>query len=123
MNGILVIGHGSRAKGTKEIFDNMVEALDKKLEDSTVEGCFMELSSPLIPETIDRMYQKGVRNITVLPYFLFPGIHILEDIPEILKEKKEKYGDIEISMANPIGYDDKLVEILKDRVEGEKTCI
>ncbi len=123
MNGILVIGHGSRASGTKEIFENVVSALDKKLGDSVVEGCFMELSTPLIPETIDRMYEKGVRNITVLPYFLFPGIHILEDIPEILKEKKEKYGDIEISMANPIGYDDKLVEILKERVEGEKTCI
>lgn len=123
MKGVLVIGHGSRAKGTKEIFQKTIFELEKKLEDTIVEGCFMELSTPLIPETIDKMYNDGIREITVLPYFLFPGIHILKDIPEILRLKKEEHIGLEINMASPICYDDKLVDILKDRVEGEKSCI
>ncbi len=123
MKGVLVIGHGSRAEGTKEIFQKTVDELGKKMKEDIVEGCFMELSEPLIPETVDKMYEKGVRNITVLPYFLFPGIHILKDIPEILRSKKEEHEGLEIELASPICYDDKLVEILKERVEGEKTCI
>ncbi|MDO5707253.1 MAG: CbiX/SirB N-terminal domain-containing protein [Andreesenia angusta] len=123
MKGVLVIGHGSRAKGTKEIFQETVSKLREKMKEDIVEGCFMELSEPLIPETVDNMYEKGVRKIVVLPYFLFPGIHILNDIPEILRAKKEEHEGLEIEFASPIGYDDKLVEILKDRAEGDKVCI
>lgn len=35
------------------------------------------------------MYINGIREITAVPYFLFNGIHIKEDIPDILKEAKK----------------------------------
>ncbi len=123
MKGIIVVGHGSRSEDAKEVFLEIVAALKKKLSDKIVDGCFMEISKPYIPAKIDEMYKDGVRDFTILPYFLIPGIHIKEDIPEILKEAKEKYGDITVALAEPIGYDDKLVEILADRVEGDVTCI
>lgn len=122
MKGTVVIGHGSRSKDACDIFFKVVDKLKERLG-SRVEGCFMELSEPDIPTVIDGMYFDGVRDITVLPYFLFAGIHIKEDIPEILKEIKEKYSDLSISMARPIGYHDSLVNILADRIEGEKKCI
>ena len=123
MKGLIVIGHGSRAEGTKAVFEKTVEGLKVKMQDTMVSGCFMELSKPQIPETIDEMYAAGVRDITILPYFLFPGIHILEDIPEILKAKKEQLEGLSVKMAQPIGYDERLVEILADRAEGEAQCI
>ncbi|AFS79487.1 cobalamin (vitamin B12) biosynthesis protein CbiX [Gottschalkia acidurici 9a] len=123
MKGIIIIGHGSRANDAKDIFLKVVEGLKEKLDTPNVEGCFMELSEPYIPRTIDKMYNEGVRDFTVLPYFLFPGIHIKEDIPEILNECKEKYGDISIKLAEPIGYHDSLIDILKERIQGETKCI
>lgn len=123
MKGLIVIGHGSRAGDAGEIFFKVVEGLKDKLEGSKVEGCFMELSKPYIPETIERMYEEGVKDFTILPYFLFPGIHIKEDIPEILKKAKEKHEDIKISVADPIGYHESLIDILKERAEGEAKCI
>jgi len=122
MKGIVVIGHGSRSKDACDIFFKVVDEL-KKRTDSRVEGCFMELSKPDIPTVIDDMYREGIREITILPYFLYMGIHIKEDIPAILKELKEKHDGLSISMAEPIGYDDKLVDILADRIEGDKKCI
>ena len=123
MEGILVIGHGSRSEEAKELFVKIIDALKGKMSDKNVEGCFMEISQPFIPAKIDEMYKEGVRKFTILPYFLVPGIHMKEDIPGILTEAKEKYGDITVSLANPIGYDDKLIEILKERAEGETKCI
>lgn len=123
MRGIIVVGHGSRSEDAKDVFLKVVDALKRKLADRYVDGCFMEISKPYIPAKIDEMYKEGVRDFTILPYFLIPGIHIKEDIPEILKEAKEKYGDITVALAEPIGYDEKLVEILADRVEGDVTCI
>ncbi|GIM28192.1 cobalamin biosynthesis protein CbiX [Clostridium polyendosporum] len=122
MKGILVIGHGSRSQEADEVFFKIVDMLKNKTG-SLVEGCYMEISKPSIPETIEKMYKEGIKDFTVLPYFLFPGIHIKEDIPEILKEVEEKYEDIKISMANPIGYNELLVDILLERVNGEKQCI
>jgi sirohydrochlorin cobaltochelatase len=122
MNGILVVGHGSRSKEALEVFNMVLDNFRLKVEDN-VEGCFMELCSPNIPDTIDIMYKNGIRNIVVVPYFLFSGIHVKEDVPGILKEIKVKYGDLKISLARPIGYNNIIADILKENAEGELTCI
>ncbi len=122
MNGILVIGHGSRSKDAYDTFYKIVDSLKVKTGEE-VEGCFMEISPPYIPEIIDKMYEKGVSSITILPYFLYEGIHIKEDIPEILERVRSKYPEIEFKIAKPLGYHDLLIDILIERIEGEKTCI
>lgn len=122
MEGIIVIGHGSRSPEARDIFFKIVDALSKKLGCDAY-GCSMELSDPKIPETIKVLYDKGIRDITVVPYFLYTGIHIKEDIPEILNEEKKKYSDINIKMAKPLEYSDLLVEVLAERVRGAKDCI
>jgi sirohydrochlorin cobaltochelatase len=122
MKGTLVIGHGSRSKDAREAFYQIVEQLKADMNEE-VEGCFMEISEPFIPETIEIMYKQGVRELTVLPYFLFNGIHIKEDIPEILHAARAHYPDLVVSMAQPIGYHEALVEILKERLVGELLCI
>lgn len=122
MNGVIVLGHGSRSKDAYDTFFNIVEKLRERIG-GEVEGCFMELSQPNIPETIEKLYKKGVRNFTVLPYFLFTGMHIKKDIPEILEEQKKRFNDIKIEMAEPINYHNCLVDILMERLEGDKKCI
>lgn len=123
MKGLLVIGHGSRAEGAKEVFEEMVDGIRGRMDDTIVEGCFMEISNPQIPETIELLYSKGVREMKVLPYFLFPGVHILKDIPNILKKAMQEHDGLTIEMASPIGYHSKLIDILVERAEGESTCI
>jgi len=115
MEGILVIGHGSRSNDAKDIFFRIVSSLASRFPGKIVKGCFMEISSPNIEETVEAMYSEGVRSMVALPYFLFPGIHIKEDIPEILERIIVKYPDISISFAQPLGYDEKIVDILEHR--------
>ena len=122
MKGILVVGHGSRSKEAFEVFNRVLDNFKLKVEDN-VEGCFMELCAPNIPDTIDNMYKNGIRDIVVVPYFLFLGIHMKEDVPRILNEIKNKYGDLKISLAKPIGYNNIIADILKENAEGELTCI
>ena len=122
MKSILVVGHGSRSKEALEVFNMMMDNFKLKVE-GDVEGCFMELCAPNMPDTIELMYKNGTRDLVVVPYFLFSGIHIKEDIPKILKEIKVKYRDLKISMAKPIGYNNIIADILKENAEGELTCI
>ena len=122
MKGILVVAHGSRSKEASEVFNMVLNNFKSKVKDN-VEGCFMEISAPSIQDTIDIMYKKGIRDLVVVPYFLFSGIHIKEDVPQILKETKDKYKDLKISLAKPIGYNNIIADILRENAEGELTCI
>lgn len=122
MKGIIVIGHGSRSEYARLTFFKTVERL-REIMGMETEGCFMEISEPRIPETISLMYERGIREITVVPCFLFNGIHIMEDIPEILLAEKSRYEDLKICMAQPIGYHEAIADILKERAAGELTCI
>jgi sirohydrochlorin cobaltochelatase len=122
MKGMIVVGHGSRSKDARDVFLEIVEGFRGSMS-MEVEGCFMEISQPFIPETINKLYTKGIKEITVVPCFLFNGIHIREDIPQILAAEKNKYSDLKISMAQPIGYHEAIVDILKDRAAGELSCI
>ena len=123
MKSIIVVAHGSRSKESNDLFFEIVDKLKERLEKPSIEGCFMEISKPSIDDKIEEMYEIGLRDFTILPYFMSPGVHIKRDIPEILKQAKKKYGDIEIEIAQPIGYHDKLIDILKERVQGEKMNI
>lgn len=122
MKSILVVGHGSRSKEALEVFNKVLENFKSKVNDN-VEGCFMEICPPNITDKIDIMYKSGIRDIVVVPYFLFLGIHMKEDIPRILKIAKDKYADLKISLAKPIGYNNIIADILKENAEGELTCI
>lgn len=52
MKGILVIGHGSRSRDALDVFNRIVDDFRARME-SCVEGCFMELSEPNIPDTVE----------------------------------------------------------------------
>ena len=123
MKSIIVVAHGSRSSESNDLFFEIVDKLKEKLKNENVEGCFMDISKPSIEDKVREMYEHGLREFTVLPYFLSPGVHINKDIPQILKQLKKKYNDINIEIAEPIGYHDKLTEILKERVEGDKIDI
>lgn len=114
---LLIVGHGSRAKEAKEIFNQVVQFVSSGVKDIMVEGAHMELCHPSIPEVVEKLVAKGATEITFVPYFLYKGIHLQEDIPGIIEEISEKYHSIQFKMAEPIGAEPVLAQILLNRAE------
>lgn len=75
----------------------------------------MEISEPNIPTVVKGMVGKNIKEILIVPYFLYEGIHIKEDIPQIINELSEKYNDVTFKMGRPIGAEPKLVDIILTR--------
>ena len=119
--GLLIAGHGSRSKDAQNTFDKIVGFVRELSSYEIVEGAHMELSEPHIPEQIKKMVNEGIEEIIIVPYFLYEGIHIKEDIPEIIKEEKEKYKNIIFKFAKPIGAEPALAEILIKRAQEVKS--
>lgn len=116
MKAILVIGHGSRSEQARAEFDVVVNMMARKT-DMPVTGAHMELHTPSIPEALEMMINErpDIKEIKAVPLFLFEGIHIREDIPEILDEMREKYPQVEFKFARPIGAEEMLADILLKR--------
>ncbi len=113
----LIIGHGSRAIEARQIFEQVVQFVRESVTDVLVEGAHMELCNPSIPEVVEILAKKDVKEITLIPYFLYKGIHLQEDIPQIVHELSDKYSSIQFKMAEPIGAEPILAKILLNRAD------
>ena len=118
MKGVLVIAHGSRAKETEDALDAVVSMAKSKLPDFAVECAFMEFSDRTVEKGIRALAAEGVTEIKVVPYFLFMGIHLKEDIPNMVAECAASFPGIKITMGKPLGVDERLADILVDRIKG-----
>jgi len=117
MKGVLVIAHGSRASETEAALDAVLSMVGEKLSEEVVVECaFMEFSDRTVEKGISALATKGVTEIKVVPYFLFMGIHLKEDIPEIVTKCAANFPDIKITMGEHLGVDERLADILVDRI-------
>lgn len=115
--GLVIIGHGSRSKDAVDAFFQVVEIVRSKGDFEIVEGAFMELSAPPIPEVVAKVVGTGVKEVILVPYFLYEGIHIKEDIPQLIEEISKKYSGIKLKLARPIGVESVLADILLARAK------
>lgn len=115
MDGVLIIAHGSREKQTENTFETVV-AMAKKKVSIPLEIAYMEFSKNNIANGFDTLIAKGVDNIKVVPYFLFSGIHIREDIPNEIAEYLKSHEGITIKMGETLGVDERLADLLAERI-------
>ena len=112
----MVIAHGSRAKETEAALDSVVASARKKTGDAIIETAFMEFSGRTVEKGVSALALKGVDEIRVVPYFLFMGVHMKKDIPEMVAKCAAAYPNVKITMGEPIGADERLSDILADRI-------
>lgn len=112
----LIIAHGSKVPETDEIMNQYMSALKKQFPDVRFEKCYLQLMAPLLDEVLDDLYEDGIREIVAFPLFLFNGNHIKEDIPMVLQAYRDKYQDLQIKFLDNIGFDEKLVTLIGERV-------
>src|SRR5918911_2872678 len=85
---LLIVGHGSRdPRGTRE-FHNLVGLVRRRNPSLTVEGGFIELSRPPVSECVDRLADRGARNVAAVPLMLLSAGHAKDDIPATLVREK-----------------------------------
>ena len=65
-SGIIICGHGSRAKTAEEEFSLLATGLRSRFPQLEVEYGFLEYSSPNIHMSLDRLISKGITNILSL---------------------------------------------------------
>lgn len=122
MAGILIIAHGSRRVETQAAFQRIVARLGGELQQQglpmqALAYTFLDMAKPSLYESLCDFAQKGITNIKVVPYFLFEGKHTAEDIPAVIEKFCSEYPHISVCLGAVLGEDERLVQILANRVK------
>lgn len=116
MQAVLYVSHGSRVKETREEAMAFMEQVRQKVDVALQETCFLELASPDIGEGIDSLAKQGATAIAIVPVLLLSAGHYYEDIPDEVKKSALRYPEIHFTYGKPLGVQDRLVEILAERL-------
>lgn len=120
MNALLLIAHGSRRAESNDDVRQLaarIEQLDNDRFDLVVPS-FLELAEPDIAAGIDRCVAAGATEITVLPYFLSPGRHVVEDIPRELEQARARHPAVRIDQRDHIGAAERMAAMMLDAAGG-----
>lgn len=115
-DGVLLLAHGSRAKETQDTLNAVADMVRAKCPGRAIEVAYMEFCDVNIEKGLGALKDRGVTNVKVVPYFLFDGIHIREDIPEELAKFVEKNPDMTVTLGKTLGADERLADIVADRI-------
>eukprot|EP00555_Chaetoceros_dichaeta_P009119 CAMPEP_0198256712 /NCGR_PEP_ID=MMETSP1447-20131203/6547_1 /TAXON_ID=420782 /ORGANISM="Chaetoceros dichaeta, Strain CCMP1751" /LENGTH=374 /DNA_ID=CAMNT_0043943409 /DNA_START=77 /DNA_END=1201 /DNA_ORIENTATION=- len=145
--GVLLIDHGSKRPSSNDHLLKVASLYQSKAPSNiVVRAAHMEIVAPSIMDGIRAFWKEdGVDKIICHPYFLSPGRHVAEDVPELIHgavvemngaeveegkvwDGKEglflgggEGGDavVEVIMTEPVGSNiNRMVDIIGDMVEG-----
>jgi len=113
MKALLIVAHGSRRAESND----EVRALARRVAERAtqqyerVDCAFLELAEPLIPAGVEALAGMGADDITVVPYFLSAGRHVVEDIPAEVARAVLPDG-VNVRIAPYVGQSETMVELL-----------
>jgi sirohydrochlorin ferrochelatase len=112
---VLLVDHGSKRAEANELVETLARALLSGV-DRIVKVAHLEAAAPSIAEGIDACVAEGAQAIVVLPCFLAPGRHTIEDVPRQATEAAARHPGLIVQVAEPVGTHPLMVEILRERL-------
>jgi precorrin-8X/cobalt-precorrin-8 methylmutase len=113
---VLFLGHGSRARSASEAMEAIIERVQHRAGYDVVAWGYLEFAEPKILDGVRRCVEAGATRIVAIPYFLHVGMHMIRDLPRVLREARMLYPHVQITMGRHIGLHADLVEVLLDRI-------
>ncbi|AGK60569.1 hypothetical protein Asulf_00548 [Archaeoglobus sulfaticallidus PM70-1] len=107
--GLVIVGHGSQLPHYREVMEKHRDRIEKSGVFDEVRIAFAARNRKPSPDEAIRSMQSEV--VYVVPLFISYGLHVTEDLPEILNFPKGigvKEGEFEgkkVIICEPIGED------------------
>ncbi|HIA14268.1 MAG TPA: hypothetical protein EYN18_07530 [Nitrospirales bacterium] len=120
MKALVMIAHGSRREEANAEFIALVGQVKTAVGSKCdfVEHCFLEIASPSLTEAIEHMIENGATYISIFPYFLNSGNHVLRDLPEIVDRLTRQYPDCTITLLPYFGTFKGIAELISRHIPG-----
>ena len=79
-----------------------------------MEGAFLEMAEPNIETAMQRLANRGIQQVVVLPLLLFEAGHAKRDIPRAAQQAAERHG-LQLLFASALGTHPRMIELSVQR--------
>jgi sirohydrochlorin ferrochelatase len=119
--GVIICDHGSRRAQSNESLEEVARLFADRFANDCdcdiVEPAHMELAMPDIAAAYEACVKRGATHIVVLPFFLARGKHFMRDIPSLTSQAAVDFPGTTYQIAEPLGIDDLILDLLKKRLD------
>ena len=114
MKALLVVAHGSRRVESNDEVRELTGRLGAQTDGAyeRVTCAFLELAEPSIPDGLHAAIASGATEVTVVPYFLSAGRHVVTDIPAEIDLVQKEYPEVVIVQAPYLGAAAEMTALL-----------
>jgi sirohydrochlorin cobaltochelatase len=115
---LLLMAHGSPDPAANQPIEGVAARIRATGRYTQVVISYMELNQPSITDAIDDLVARDIERLIAVPYFLQLGGHVAEDLPATIEAARQRHTNADIILAEHLGYDALLIEVIAERVAG-----
>ena len=113
----LLIAHGSRRPEANRDLVDLALAIRGRTHYPIVEVAYLEVVEPTIPQGARRCVEQGATRVSLLPYFLSAGAHVVEDLKRIRADLALEFPAVRFVLCRPLSQHPLLTEIVVERLK------
>src|SRR5918911_3476059 len=111
---LLIVDRGSREPEVRQELTEICLLAKCRAGYHYADYCFLEVIPPFIEEGLSRCIDSGSNFVTIMPYFLYPGMKLKDAVKQVAKIACDK--NLKISITKPLSYHPMMAQIIIDRI-------
>ena len=115
---LLIVDRGSKEPDVRKELEEICLMAKQRTGYDHVDYSFLEVLPPFIAEGINHCIAVGASSITVMPYFLYPGMKLKDTVKQSAKIGKD--SNLKLVIAKPLSYHPMMVQLILDRINEVK---
>jgi len=112
--GLLLIDRGSREKEAKQELEVICKKIKEKGDYEFSNYCFLEVIPPYIEEGINQSLTHNIDELTIVPYFLYPGKKIKAAVNESIGFQEKT--DVKFRITKPMSMHKTMIDLVDNRI-------
>lgn len=115
---LLIVDRGSREPEVRQELEELCALAKRRAGYDYACYCFLEVLPPFIEEGIMSCIDSGADVITVMPYFLYPGMKLKDTVRQSARISKVR--KLKIAITRPLSYHPMMPSLISDRISEMK---
>lgn len=114
--GVVLLGRGASNKEANGEMARMTRWLFEEGDHELVDLAFTGIAWPRLERVVQRQVQLGMRQVIVLPYYLFTGT-LIQRIGRQVEHLRMQYPQVRFALGTHFGFEPEIAGLLAQRVE------
>jgi len=111
---LLIVDRGSREPDVRQELAEICSLVKSRAGYDYADYCFLEVLPPFIAEGINKCVESGAGFVTVMPYFLYPGMKLKDTVKQSARISNDR--NLKIAITRPLSYHPMMAHLISERI-------